>query len=556
MNDEKSLELQNKYAYNGEHVPIFIDDADSGRKGYYCMGCGKEMQAVKSKTEDRTSYFRHDATAVKSKAKCIFSDESYRHKLAIESLLISKRIKVPAVYKYSFNDDSPAILLQKPRVIEAYIAKAGVVFYENDLGNVLWTQSKEINKEDILFSPNVTFFDKEGIPILFVETVSTHKIQSDKLLRLLQLGIDTVSVCIPRSSPQDIAEVFTHTKNTKWLYNYEEASTEYITTTAGYTEGIRDFDEEQRKFFRESLRCRKAHLNNVIRRIRKYLESESHRNIEYGIRSEISKIERDTDELRNDIEEQARRYRIGLSEKKGEFKNESRNEENQIERQYRNLEERYLRKRKGLEEDEGRLFELIRSTNKQLKSNSESSKSGEQHTNTEVRRIEQETGDIERRINSVMDSGEYSRRRLESEIRRTREAIERIRLNINRIKRETESVPRKFNIHEQAIAEDYRRKEQNIEATIDRERATRETIPEKLRIAGEKLRERFEQLHQSTIEAIERRDFNYNPYLSKGYQELLSGERLLHNYLKNQGTGIRITAIRKFIASNDFKERL
>lgn len=553
MDNEKPLELHNKYAYNKEDVPVYIDNADSGRKGYYCMGCRKEMQAVKSKTEDRASYFRHDAIAIKHEEKCAFSDEAYRHKLAIESLLISKRIRVPAVYKYPLDDSSPAILLQKARIIEAYTAKAGVSFYENDLGQVLWTQSKDIDEEDILFSPSVTCFDKQGTPILFVEIASNHKLSTDKLLQLLQIGINTVSVRIPRSSPEEIAEVFTHTRNTKWLYNYEEATTEYIPISTGHTEGVPDLDEQQRKLFRESIRCRKAHLNNVIRRIRKSVGSELYRRTESGIRTEISRVERDTDEFRNDIEEKTRRYREELSGGNGDVESDFIVEEEQIENNRRSLEGRYLKKRKEIEKTEGRILALNRELESKVSSISRDSGDTGHYTDERIRSIERKSGDIERRINSIMESGKYSRGRLESEIGRIRAAIERTKLDIDRVNRETESIPAEFNEREQAIADDYRRKEQDIEEAIERERTAGETIPEQFGIAGEKLRERFEQLHQSTYDAIERRDFDHSPYLSKGYQELLSGERLLHDYLKNQRTGTRITAIRKFIASNDFK---
>lgn len=549
MTNAKSVELQNKYAYNSEHSPVFIADAESGKKGYYCMGCGKEMQAVKSKTEERVSYFRHDATAAKREGRCKFSDEAYRHKLAIESLLISQRIKVPALYKFSSDRDSPAVLLQKARVIEAHTTKAGVIFYENDLGQILWTHSKAVNEADILFKPHVTFFDRDGVPILFIEMVSTHKPQTNKLLKLLQLGIDTVSVKVPNSSPEEIAQAFTHTKNTKWLYSYEEATTEYVPVSSRDTEGIPYLDEEQRKLFRESLRCRKAHLNNVIRRIRKSLGSESYGNIESRISSEISRVERDSDELRNDIEEQARRYKAKLSEEYGDVESESNKEEGHVEKRYRNLEDRYLRKRKELEEDERRLFELISSTISQIDSVSGSNESDGQYVDEKIRRIEREERDIEGFISSTIDAGNNSRRIFESEVGRKREAIDRI-------EREAESIPTEFNVGEKEIASSCRRQETDILRDIERERAAREELPERFRLAGEAIRVKFGQLNQSIPEAIERRDFNHSPYLSERHQNLLYGERILRDLLEAQSSYKRLSEIRKFIESGHFKEWL
>lgn len=552
MSNPTAIELQNKYAYNSEHVPIFIDDAVKGYQGYMCMGCKRQMWPVQPTVENRTPHFRHAVTASKEK-KCTFSDELYRHKLAIEYLLIYKRIKVPAVYKYSFDDDSPAILLQKPRVIEAYTAKAGVVFYENNLGQVQWTQDKIIRENHILFEPHVTFFDKNDNPILFVKIVTNHKVDEDQLVNLFQLQVNTVSVSIPRSSPQDIEQVFTHTSRTKWLYNYEEANTEYIRVSPGYTEGVPDLDEQQTKLFRESTRCRKAHIKNVIRRIRKSLESEHYRSIESGIRFEISRVDRDTEKLRYDIEDQTRRYQQHISSRNSEFKGKTEIRRVQVNENYENLERRYHTKKEELDENGRRLFELIVSTIEQLRSIRGNRETYEISYNREIQGIEREERDIERSINTIINSGVFSRGKFENDLARERESIKRIRHDIDRIKREAESVPREFNGREQEIAEDYRRKEKIFETTIDRERATTETMPEELRIAGEKLRERFEQLHQSVIEAIERRDFNYNPYLSKEYQELLSGERLLCDYIEQQSNYKRLSEIRKFIESGNYK---
>ncbi|RZK15281.1 MAG: hypothetical protein EOO43_15300, partial [Flavobacterium sp.] len=59
----------NVYASNVQEKPIHISEAESGRKGYFCLGCKKEMQAVKAKKEKRMSYFRHDPKDVDPKHK-------------------------------------------------------------------------------------------------------------------------------------------------------------------------------------------------------------------------------------------------------------------------------------------------------------------------------------------------------------------------------------------------------------------------------------------------------------------------------------------------------
>ena len=58
----KSKETDTDWALTLKQEYIHIDSAESGRKGYYCLGCGKEMEAVKQKKDPtRQSYFRHSA---------------------------------------------------------------------------------------------------------------------------------------------------------------------------------------------------------------------------------------------------------------------------------------------------------------------------------------------------------------------------------------------------------------------------------------------------------------------------------------------------------------
>ena len=93
---DRNKEEQNEFAENIKGEIIYILDAESGKKGYFCIGCKTQMQAVKSKIRDRKSYFRHDATDVKkSQRECTFSNQNYRHSQAMSILNRIKRIKVP-----------------------------------------------------------------------------------------------------------------------------------------------------------------------------------------------------------------------------------------------------------------------------------------------------------------------------------------------------------------------------------------------------------------------------------------------------------------------------
>lgn len=450
------------------------------------------------------------------------------------------------MYKFPIDNDSPAICLKNSRVIDAYTAKAGVYFYENDSGQILWTQSKLINKDYILINPQVTLFDKNMFPILFVEIGPTHKLKTDRFLKLLQLGIDTVSVRIPSSSPQEIAEVFKHTKNTKWLYNYEEASTEYIPVPNRDTEGVRDLDEEQKKLFGESLRCRKAHLNNVIYRVRRCLESQPYRNTESRFESEISRVEKNTEELQDRLFNEEAELREKLSTK---FDGETRafdDQINEIDLQYANLEGRYLRKTEELEENRKRLIGSIRNLQFKIESISGRPEEREIDHRREIDNIERKIGDIELGIDGVIADREASKSRYDEHIRQEEETI-------RRDKEYREGVPESSRRKINDMVEKYRQEEIGIVENIKRSESTRDSFGERSKREGDKLREEFEILDQSSIRAIENADFGENPYLSEQYEAMLSAERLLLDYVRQQKPFSRSAKVKKFIESSEFK---
>ncbi len=62
--EEKEInkkDYENDWAKDIKGGGIHIDNAPSGAQGYYCLGCDKEMQAVKFKNPKHQSYFRHHA---------------------------------------------------------------------------------------------------------------------------------------------------------------------------------------------------------------------------------------------------------------------------------------------------------------------------------------------------------------------------------------------------------------------------------------------------------------------------------------------------------------
>lgn len=94
---EKEHKIEIRHAKTNEGKIIHIREAVSGRRGYWCLGCGGELEAVKCR--ERQSYYRHSVTNKKNAAACNFSSESLEHKMAKNELRRIKRIKVPSIKK-------------------------------------------------------------------------------------------------------------------------------------------------------------------------------------------------------------------------------------------------------------------------------------------------------------------------------------------------------------------------------------------------------------------------------------------------------------------------
>ena len=90
----------------------------------------------------------------------------------------------------------------------------------------------------MIIRPDVTFFDSGNEPILFVEIVTTHKNNDEKLSKIRKLGINTVQVTTPKDSAAEIENTFSKTERTKWIYSHEEAKSEYIQMSIGDAEGV------------------------------------------------------------------------------------------------------------------------------------------------------------------------------------------------------------------------------------------------------------------------------------------------------------------------------
>lgn len=354
------VESNNDWAKNvkGEH--LFIDNAESGRKGYFCIGCDKVMEAViRKKNPKHRSYFRHIPVDVeKDDTPCTFSNRIYREILATDILQRLKRIKVPNLYKYPpRGEEGSPMLLEKANFIEATKVKSQLTFFEDKDGAIKYGKNPDIKDKYLLIRPDVTFFDVDENPILFIELVITHKVTEEKKMRLRRLGIDTVSIIVPKSSEKEIEDNFKITKRVKWEYNGLETNTKYVRVSSETSEGILEFDEQQRRFFEESVKCRKSRLNNTIRTLTKCLAGKSYSNAERDFEREIFRIKEATkreeqelaglegqyeDDVRTEFSEgniHLERQRRELDDREQEFKLQS-----------KNLEKRYYTKREEIEE--------------------------------------------------------------------------------------------------------------------------------------------------------------------------------------------------------------
>jgi len=481
MNEKKgNKEEQNEYAENVKGETIYILNAESGRKGYFCIGCRTQMQAVKTKIKGRKSYFRHDATDVKkNQRKCTFSNETYRHNQAISILNRIKKIKVPTLYKYPpKNSNGKVIKIRDSEFIDAKYAKSEITFYESDLGEVKYGKNPEIENRNLLIRPDVTFFNLKNEPILLIEIVVTHKIDSEKLAKIKRLGIDTVQVTIPKDSLENIEKSFSQGRKIKWIHNNEQECTKYIYTPNNDTEGILQTDELQRKFFEESFECRKSQIKNLIRAITKSLESEHYRGIERKFREEIQRIE----VISKRTEEELEKYRNGIR--------------NRVQRKFETRRENNRTKEKNINGKEEELNIFFAENEKAIQ---------ERNRNLEERYIKRRK-DIKERQREYRESI-HEVEFFESSEREYREEQERVTRRITEVRNRKEN---NIQIREQ-LPEKYQRLQNEEEESIKYQNTEIESeekgLPSYFEQKGRDLETEFERIRESRVEQIKKSDY-------------------------------------------------
>jgi hypothetical protein len=511
MGNHQYNERHHSWAYDIKDSYVHISKAISGKKGYFCIGCKKEMIAVVNfKDPSHKQYFRHDVVN-DHEAKCTYSDETTRHKIAKEILQQLKEIKVPATYSYPpLGTIGKPILLKKECFLKAHSIQIERTFFEDENGQIRWGSKadSEAPGRNYLIRPDVIFLNQEGQPILFIELVAKHKITEEKKVKIKRLGIDTVQVRLPVESQEEIERTFKIIERTKWVYNYEQESTKYVPVSKTLGETVSLVDEIQGELLEETYSCRTAEIRNLLFAVKKCLGSESYRTIEDNFRREVSRVEDNSETER----ERATGIQEGIDlQVESEFRGEMDrfgNEQNSVasqEKEFReyceNLEERYNKKREELEREEETLRERIK---------------------REIGEEEFGSFDVERRERELRNQTAA----IERDITKEEAATRKIELDIARL---PETVGREET--------SYRAKlvglEEREKRACDEIRNSIAELPKRF----EGLRAELERTQQNedtdNAERIKNRDGSGSTELSGAIKGILENWRLLNNY-KNE----------------------
>lgn len=487
MKEER--ERLNTWANTIECIAIHISEAQSGLHGYYCQGCGREMIAKKGSII--MHHFAHDPKDVENKGKCTYSDESYRHKLAKETLQRIKKIKVPTLYKYPpIGEEGRPLKLRDAEFIHAHSVHIEVPFYEDEHGNISnghLTGGLSDNQRFLLVQPDVVFFDENNRPILFIEIVATHKPDVHKISKIKSLGINTVQITVPQGSPQEIEDAFFVTNRTKWVYNYEQDQATYIRTSQGGAEDIPPLDEDQRKLLEagESYECRAFQIRDLIRGINKCLASQPYTEFSNYLREELRRVERNTEANRERLRDIQNGHKKRIEE---EFALERKDVEQQeraiteasklLDEKHTDLESRYYRKRGELEQSQKNYRAECEDEIERITEEFERLGTNAVDFRTRSEEIRREEADLEQRYRDQIE-------RIEGDSRSRTE-------NISELERRKGGLPEQFRQLETELRAEFNRKTESFGRYFEQRKSG--------------IREEFEQNRRESTHAIETRD--------------------------------------------------
>lgn len=535
---EKDSNYQNDWANDIKGIPIHIENAESGAKGYYCLGCTKEMQAVKYKNPKHQSYFRHHASNIdKENTECVVASRNYRERIAKDILQRLKVIKVPTLLKFppKGNEGQP-MFLDDIKTIVAHKVKSELSFYENVGGEIKWGRNLDIDERYLLIRPDITFFNEKDEPILFIELVVTHKISYEKKAKLSRIGIDTVQIIIPKLPEPEIEKSLKSVRKIKWVYNAIEANTKYISLSKGDTERVFPIDEEQRKLLNESFACTAAKIGNLIRSITRSLDSQSYRNAERLFEQEIQRIEtatrRENEELEAMEREEERFVEREFTDSiRGNIERRTRLEstKTRIRDRRSELEGRYIRKKSELIEnqyDDNRKQQGIRQAIEQCL------EAGTTEGEVRERFREQENGLEEQfRFDEEKISKDFDveNNRIRTRIKEEQRVFERYKLDERELSNESGKHKNTEQIAFSAIKTELERETGDLEEQI-------KNSGNYIRQRERGLKDEFKKLREQAFERIKQRNSSGGDELAKRIEAVLEVGRISGSYNEKLST--------------------
>lgn len=264
--------------------------------------------------------------------------------------------------------------------------------------------------------------------------------------------------------------------------------------------------------------------------------------IERFLRSEISRVERATEEESAGLEDMERRIdkeiRAGFNERRGKFEEEEeilRRKEESLTYQSSDLENRYYKKRRELERSEEQLYRHGRDEYELRKKL--------QEVEGVRRELEQENSELQQQFETfAKDSEEGLRREFEREKGSIEDRISAIKERIGR------------------LPEEFRQKEIGASTSFERNKAEferkRDDIEEKIRDFGaftdeeERALEReFMERRNQSAQRIRYRNTSGDTELSKRLGHLLEARRLSSSYDEEQAAYKRLKACIEFVRS-------
>ncbi|MHA6279544.1 hypothetical protein ACXYMT_05130 [Salinimicrobium sp. CAU 1759] len=341
---------------------IYISRAESGRRGYTCIGCKRPLEAViQKKNPKHRSFFRHIVDPEsRDTFHCSFDSRKYLERV-VEKIIIQKgSILLPKVVKYPpLGSSNPPLLLQEEKEMFAEKVKAQqTIFIDRNL-QIDPAEENESGNKNKYIRPDLTFYDSNGAPLLFIEIVITHPVDDKKKAKLISLGIDTIQIDLPHGDKDELKEIIDSGINTKWVFNHEEFYTDYFSITGENRREFPSINEQQRSFFQESSTCRRARIRELVYAIERSMETDQFHTVEEDLRVEVNRVGKLSEAARArlaemETEQEADLYSEFEPEERSlrEAEKRERTEYKKIEQRHKDLENRYNSKAEELRAEE------------------------------------------------------------------------------------------------------------------------------------------------------------------------------------------------------------